>query len=129
MLLLSLRWSDEDRRKFYRSTLSQYRGTDATILRVSESLAFQDLFGESGNALAAIACIEHSYGQGRQIPFYGHGYYPSHSKISSSASKAILKSAARFPSLLIAIAEESLRSEVGRKIQPVSLIAKNQHWF
>ena len=132
MALLRLRAKTTTAEWLYKNGLGQYSGNDHHIFGLIQADAINHLVNSRGDSKEHLRLLARAYESGVLSPAYSSYEFTRHGplrQISIEVAREIVENSNRYPSFLVAGAEARCREEVAKNVQPVRLIAINEHWF
>lgn len=128
--LLYLRCKSSIADQIFSHHLADYEGSDRRILKICLKGATWALFKNDrrSNYLKTLALIARAYQNGQLPPVRLDARHRS-MRLNGAIAREIAENATRYPSILIAAAEFSLRAETARRIKMVAQVAESERWF
>ncbi|MEO5916035.1 MAG: hypothetical protein ABIS50_17500 [Luteolibacter sp.] len=130
--LLRMRANHISSSVLYDLCIDHLASADERILRGFQSNAIQCLKSHPENAGKHLEILAAAYEKGSLSPRYASHHYSSQdllNEVPIDLAKRIVETADRYPSFLVAAAENRCRVEYAKHIRPVGVIAYEEEWF
>ncbi|KEQ22242.1 NACHT domain-containing protein [Paenibacillus tyrfis] len=126
--------NDRDSIKLYEVHLHDYVGTDVSVLKFCQRVAFTLVEHDPSRWNQAISIISRIYSQGGTFDAYYHSIYRRRYmgypvQIPVDVAKQIANQPENYPRFLVDLAERACRDEVASQIVPIGTLAKKERWF